>query len=141
MQKYLIDAGPIIALFDRDDRYHNQIKDFLCRLEGRLVTTWAVVTEVMYMLDFNIHVQMDFLQWIRRNALNIAIMSGNEIIRVIELMEKYSYVPMDFADATLMAISESDKINEIITIDSDFHIYRNIKNKVLQNIFIPDENA
>lgn len=122
MKKTLIDAGPLIALFDKDDNYHMPVKRFMASYEGILVTTWPVITEVMYMLDFNVNVQMDFLYWIERGALNIAPLDKRHIMRMIELSEKFSDVPMDFADATLMVVSETQNIKEIITIDSDFKV-------------------
>lgn len=135
MRRCLIDAGPLIALFDRDDACHKAIREFLQTYEGRLMTSWAVITEVLHMLDFNVRVQLDFLEWIRRDALEIAPLTKNHILRIIELSEKYSDVPMDFADATLMVISEIECVKEMITIDSDFHVYRNIRKEMLRNVF------
>ena len=40
------------------------------------------------------------------------------------LMEKYQDVPMDLADASLVAAAERLKLNRIFTIDSDFYVYR-----------------
>jgi predicted nucleic acid-binding protein len=137
MQKCVIDAGPLIALFDRDDKYHHSIKKFLRGYKGRLITSWAVITEVLYMLDFNVKVQIDFLRWIQRDAIEIVSLNKEHISRIIELSKKYADVPMDFADATLIVISEIESIKEIITIDSDFHIYRNIRKEFLKNIFEP----
>jgi predicted nucleic acid-binding protein len=54
----LIDAGPIIALFDKDDIYHESIKLFIKNKKYKFITTTAVLTEVSYMLDFNINVQI-----------------------------------------------------------------------------------
>ena len=136
MKKCLIDAGPLIALFDRDDRYHGPILDFLKLYQGYLYTTWPVITEVLHMLDFNVLVQIDFLKWLQKDALVIPAISKENIARIIELSRKYADVPMDFADASLIVISESEHIREIISIDSDFYIYRNIRNEYLQNIFI-----
>lgn len=103
--------------------------------EGRLITSWAVITEVLYMLDFNVNVQADFLRWIERDAIEIPALNKEQISRIIELLIKYSDVPMDFAVATLIVISEIGKIGEIITIDSDFHVYRNIRKEMLTNLF------
>lgn len=135
MPRSLIDAGPLIALFDKDDKYHQAIKDFLKSYRGGLVTSWAVITEVMYMLDFDIRAQINFLEWLRRDALEIPPISKAHISRIIELSGKDSDVPMDFADATLMVISEIEHIENIITIDSDFDIYKNIRKHTLKNIF------
>ncbi|MDI3548598.1 MAG: uncharacterized protein PWR10_2250 [Halanaerobiales bacterium] len=135
MKKCLIDAGPLIALFDRDDKYHVPVKEFIKKYEGRLYTSWPVITEVLHMLDFNVNVQIDFLKWISRDALEVIPISKESISRIIKLSEKYSDIPMDFADATLIVISEIENISEIIAIDSDFYIYRNIRNEYIKNIF------
>lgn len=135
MRRCLIDAGPMIALFDKDDDYHKPVLKLISSFEGRLVTSWAVITEVLHMLDFNVNVQIDFLKWVERDAIEIPVLNKGHISRITELSEKYSDIPMDFADATLMVISETEKINEIITIDSDFHVYRNIRKEMLKNIF------
>lgn len=135
MKRTLIDAGPLIALFDKDDVYHDQIKGFLREYKGRLITSWAVITEVLHMLDFNIEAQIDFMKWIKRDALEIPNITKKDITRIISLSKKYSDIPMDFADATLIVISESKNIEEIISIDSDFYIYGNIRDKYIKNIF------
>lgn len=60
----LIDAGPLIALFDKDDNYHEKIKEFIKNKDYKFHTTTAVITEVLHMLDFSVKVQIDFLEWI-----------------------------------------------------------------------------
>nr|WP_317270313.1 PIN domain-containing protein [Arthrospira sp. PLM2.Bin9] len=39
-------------------------------------------------------------------------------------MEKYQDLPMDLADASLLAVAESQNIKRIFTLDSDFYVYR-----------------
>jgi predicted nucleic acid-binding protein len=134
-RRSLVDAGPLIALFDKDDGYHQAVKEFFRGYAGRLYTSWAVITEVLHMLDFDIRAQIDFLTWLRRDALEIAPLTKECIGRIIALSRKYADIPMDFADATLIVISESEQIKEIVSIDSDFYIYRNIRNEYLENVF------
>lgn len=71
MQNILVDAGPLIALFDRDDKYHAIVISFLQKFRGRFITTWPVITEVFHMLSFSADVQIAFLEWLRRDALDI----------------------------------------------------------------------
>ena len=131
----LIDAGPLIALFDRSDRYHVQIKDFLQQGRYKLITTTAVMTEVLHMIDFNVEVQLDFLQWVALQGVLLQEISQQHISRIIELTRKYSDRPMDFADATLVIAAEKTGIRKIISIDTDFDIYR-LPNKVqIENVF------
>jgi len=87
------------------------------------------------MLDFSVKAQIDFLKWISLGAVELKQISIADISRIIELSEKYSDVPMDFADASLIIVSESENIKKIISIDSDSYIYRNIRNEYIKNIF------
>lgn len=88
------------------------------------------------MLDFSTKTQINFLKWINRGGLQIFELEIQHVIRLIELSEKFSDVPMDLADATLIVTSEAKGITKIATIDSDFYIYRDVRNKYLKNVFI-----
>jgi len=136
VENTLIDAGPLIALFDKNDNYHKLVKKFLKDYKGHLTTTWSVMTEVTHMLDFNVNIQIDFLKWIDRGAVHIANLEETHIKRIIELWEKYSDVPMDLADASLLVASEIIGIKNIITIDSDYHIYRTKDRQALNNLLV-----
>jgi predicted nucleic acid-binding protein len=120
----LIDAGPIIALFDNSDQYHVKVLNFLREFEGRLVSTWPVLTEVCYMLDFNKETQLDFLDWVRNGGIEIYSLEQWQLGGIREKMEKYSDLPADFADTTLLELAESRDIENIITLDSDFSVYQ-----------------
>jgi len=133
----LIDAGPLIALFNKNDKYHEKIKELIKNYKGLLTTSWPVITEVCHMLDFNIGAQIDFLKWIKLGGLKVEDIETEEIHKIIKLSEKYSDIPMDLADATLIIISERLGIKEIITIDSDYYIYRTTQREMLINIFKP----
>lgn len=134
MQKTLIDAGPMIALFDKSDKYNKHVIKFLKGYDGELVTTWPVITEVSHMLDFNIKTQIDFLKWLDLGAVSIYQTLQSDIKRIIALSEKYMDVPMDLADSSLIVASEKLGIKDILTIDSDYDIYRTIKKEPLNNL-------
>jgi len=137
MRNTLIDAGPIISLFDKSDRYHSAILAFMEGFEGNLITTWPVVTECMYMLRFSQKVQLNFLKWIERGALTLHQVEGSDLYRLMHLVEKYRDVPMDLADASLILVAEKLETDKIITIDGDFYVYRTIRNTYLTNLFTP----
>ena len=133
----LIDAGPMIALFNRDDRYHTAMVDFLKTFQGRLFSTWPVLTEVTHMLDFNPLVQIDFLTWIANGAVTMVNLDQTDIERIIELAGKYADLPMDLADGSLLAIAEREKIRNVITIDSDYYVYRMKNKRAMKILFKP----
>lgn len=134
MPSSLIDAGPLIALFDKDDSWHRQVLKRIKHFQGKLLTTWPVITEAMYMLRFSLVAQQGLLNWIDRGGLHVVELQREYVKRLIHLMNTYSNVPMDLADASLMVVSEMEEIESIFTIDSDFHIYRNIRKRPLTNI-------
>lgn len=131
----LIDAGPLIALFDKDDRYHTAIKEVVRKGRFKFVTTTAVMTEVTHMLDFNVRVQIHFLKWVMNEGAILHQITQHDLGRIVELTEKYGDKPMDFADATLVVAAEKTGIRRIISIDSDFDVYRLPGKEKIQNIF------
>lgn len=134
MKNILIDAGPLIALFDKDDSYHLVVKQYFQSFKGKLISTWPVLTEVTHMLDFNINAQLDFLKWVNKGCLYTEPLNQFHLNRIIELTEKYSDIPMDLADSSLIVLAEELEIKEIITIDSDYLIYRTKNKTKLKNL-------
>ena len=131
----LIDTGPLIALFDRDDNYHDRIIKFIKEGRYKFITTLSVITEVEHMLDFNVNVQIDFLEWIMKEGVLLQEIQQKDISRIIELTKKYRDRLMDFADATLVIAAERTGIKKIISIDSDFDIYRLPGKAKIENVF------
>ncbi len=124
MKKVLIDSGPLIALFDASDKYHNKAVNFIKSNKYPLVTTIASVTETLHLLDFNRNAQIDFIEWIHKGAVEIQNIESSDFGRLKELTEKYRDLPMDFADSCLVYLAEKLNLNTIATIDRDFTIYR-----------------
>lgn len=134
MPNIVVDSGPLIALFDRSDRYHQQARLFLQHNRGTLHTNVAVVTEVSYLLDFSTQAQCDFLSWVCR-ALRIDMQTPLDFPRIIDIVQKYADLPADFADASLIALCERLNTQWVATVDSDFTIYRNVAKQSFRNVF------
>lgn len=125
MREVLLDTGPLVAFLDRSERNHQRCVDFFKTFRGCLLTTEPVLTEAVYLLGPHFFNQ--------KSALNFILMGGAELIslspallkRSAQLMAKYADVPMDFADASLVALAEERGITEIVTLDKkDFTVYR-----------------
>jgi predicted nucleic acid-binding protein len=124
MKKILIDSGPLIALFDHNDKYHATSVEFIRNNNSELVTTLASVTETLHLLDFNRNAQIDFLGWVNAGAVTLEPVTSDDLQRIKKLIIKYSDLPMDFADGCLVFLGEKLNINTIATIDRDFDVYR-----------------
>ena len=102
--------------------------------EGSLISSWPVVTEVCYMLDFNKNTQLNFLDWIIEGGIEIFNIEQSYIIGIRNRMDKYSNLPADLADASLLEIAEARNLDSIITLDNDFDVYRINGKKSLTNL-------
>lgn len=122
----LIDTGPLVALVDKADNAHQKILAAFQSLTSAPLTTLPCLTEAFYLIG-------EIAGWNGQKTLFALLMSGaieihastdSEMKRIGELMEQYNDKPMDFADASLVALAETFNIKTIITLDSDFYIYK-----------------
>lgn len=134
MKRILVDSGPLIALFDTSDKYHQTCVEFIKSNPYELLTSLASITEVLHLLDFSRNAQTDFLSWIIAGAVTIEDITQNDLMRIKELIEKYADLPMDFADACLVCLGEKYNICDVATIDSDFDVYRFNKTKAFRTV-------
>jgi uncharacterized protein len=130
----VVDAGPLIALFDSDDRHHRRAIEFVRRQHDRLVTNLPVLTEAAFLLRFSVEAQRDLLWW-ARGALDIDEDTSADIPRIIALLEKYRDMPADFADVSLVALAERLNVARIASVDRDFTIYRLSGKRRFENVF------
>ena len=133
--KVLVDTGALVALFDPDDRWHARAVEAIAALPPgtRLVTSLAIITEVTHMLDFDLRNQWAFLDWLVAGGVTVRDIPLEGIAACRARMEKYRDRSMDFADATLVWLAEQESITSILTLDSDFLIYK-IGRKKLVNL-------
>lgn len=128
MNVVLIDAGPLIALLHRDDRYHTRCTDALKKIRSQVVTVWPALTEAMYLLNFSWPAQEALWEWIETGVIGILPLAIGDVPRMKELMKKYRDLPMDFADAALVRVAERERIRTVFTLDHrDFQLYRPLK--------------
>ncbi len=137
MPQILVDAGPLVALLNRNDQDHTICVETLKQLRQPLLTTWMPVTEAMYLLSFSQAAQNALLAMIERGMLQILSIDTADLNSIRKLMHQHADLPMDFADATLVQVAKREKINQIFTLDNrDFSIYRPSKGKAFA--IIPD---
>ncbi|MGA7520968.1 MAG: hypothetical protein WBW84_00710 [Acidobacteriaceae bacterium] len=121
----LADTGAILAILDKDDRWHPFCSDTLSQLRLPLLTSEAVLTELFHLFAKAPHQMRSTWTFIRSGALALATLSESELPRLNDLMSRYSDRPMDFADATLVYLAERESISTVFTVDhADFSTYR-----------------
>lgn len=121
----ILDTGPWVALIDRSESRHAECVQCLKDYSGRLYSTEAVLTEVLYLLNFSIIAQCAALDFILESVVEIVPVSTRSLKNTKNLMKKYADLPMDFADATIVCLATDTGMQNIITFDKkDFAIYK-----------------
>jgi predicted nucleic acid-binding protein len=120
----IVDAGPLVAYFKRDDLRQQWSREHLGSRQLPLYSCDPVVSEACFLLrrtDSGVDRLMEFLER-RIVTLDFSIRSELPVLR--KLLRRYRSIPMSLADACLVRMSELLKDPVIVTLDSDFTIYR-----------------
>lgn len=121
----LIDTGVILALIDRDDRWHTLSVEAFSRSRLPLLTTEAVLAEVFHLTERNLRDVRGVWRLLRSGAIHMSPITNEELPDIQALMDDYADCPMDFADATLVHLGARERLSTILTIDhDDFNTYR-----------------
>ena len=123
----LTDTGPLVGLIDGTDQYHATCTATLATLPAEpLLTTWPCLAEAMYMLSRRGEYRYQATLWDMYFDGRLALheLTTSETTRMAALMEQYRDLPMDLADASLVAVAESLGLRQVFTIDRQFYVYR-----------------
>ena len=125
MRAVLVDAGPLVAVLDKDDNHHKACFEALKRIRDPLVTVWPAVSEAMYLLGFAWERQSALWEMLETGLLRLLPLDHEDAPRVRALMDKYKDFPMDLADAALVRVAERDTLHRVFTLDRrHFTVYR-----------------
>lgn len=126
MQAVVVDTGPLVAYFDRDDHDHASVHVWFATHGSKhgLLTTEAVITETTHMLAFNVAVQAAFVSWAAL-AVSVIPVPQTAYEEIALWMRGYAKVPMDFADATVLWLYRATRESRILTLDQrGFGVFR-----------------
>lgn len=137
MNHYIIDTGPIVALLNRKDRHNAWIRKALNVIEPPIFTAESVVSEAAFLLTRAAGNPDSLLTLLAEDILRIDFQAAQEVPALQTLMRKYASVPMSFADACLVRMTELEPDSIVITLDSDFTVYRRNRRRTIPTI-MPD---
>lgn len=124
MARVIVDAGPLVALFDRRSAEHAWVTRTLAALEPPAYSCQAVMGEVVFLMRRNRLDPGMLLEYIGRGAICCDFDLGRQIGRIRELFDSYEDRPISLADACLVRMSELHEDSVVMTLDRDFLIYR-----------------
>jgi predicted nucleic acid-binding protein len=124
MRAAIVDTGPLVAFFDRAERYHRWTGERIEELEAPLLVCEPVLAEAMYLLAPYAGAQTALLELFESGALAIAFRVDEHFGALRKLLQKYRDIPMSLADACIVRMSEIYDQHAVLTLDSDFLVYR-----------------
>lgn len=124
MQSVVLDTGALVGLLDRKDEHHSWATGAFRSVGVPMATCDAVLSETWFLLNRHPRSLEVLHRWVRRgwlvNRFHFETM-GN---RAFALMAKYRDVPMAYADACVVVMSEDLAGRAVFTVDSHFQIFR-----------------
>src|SRR5437660_9241890 len=101
----ILDAGCLVALLDRRERFHQKCVEAVTALPPPLFTCEAVIAESIHLLAHVHGADQAILEDVRVGTYRLAHVLATRAADVARLMKKYADVPMDLADACLVDLA------------------------------------
>lgn len=120
----ILDAGPLVAFLHANEQHHDWVVGQLKSLPPRFLTCEAVLTESCFLLRSAPRAMAQIEEWLERGVIQMPFHFLPERQRVMRLMRAYRNLPMSFADACLVRMSELYPDIPVFTLDQDFRVYR-----------------
>ena len=129
MKAVLLDTSCIVALLDVAEPRHAECLAIVTSLLPPLITCEAVIAESCHLLRNQSGANQAILEDVRKGVYQLPHVLAARALEVAKLLRKYADVPMDLADACLVDLATQTGNGRILTLDSDFKIYRWGKNR------------
>ena len=130
----ILDTGPLVAFLNRRDQYHQWTVNQWQLIEPPLITCEPVITESCFLLSRIPGGSSSIMQLIEKQVIKIDCILSDEAKALTQSIKKYSSVPMSLADACLVRMLEIRSESKLLTLDSDFRIYRKNRTQIISVI-------
>ena len=134
MTSVIVDTGPLVALINRRERHHAWASKVMDTIEPPIFTCDPVISEACFLLQNADGGADAVLELVARGIVRSDFRVATEIDSIRTLMNKFANVPMSLADACLVRMTELDPKSVVLTLDSDFRIYRRNRRQVVPTI-------
>jgi uncharacterized protein len=120
----IVDTGPLVAFFDSAETHHRWIADRIEELEAPLLVCEPVLAEAMYLVGRHSRAHDQLLELLHNGALSVGLRIDEHVSALRRLLQKYRDTPMSLADACIVRMAEIYDQHAVLTLDSDFSVYR-----------------
>jgi predicted nucleic acid-binding protein len=131
----LLDTGPLVALLSKNDMDHERAKKLFTGCLPPFRCCEAVIAEACFLMrKVDAAAPAEVITLGRKGVYDTSFSANEHWQRIEELLKKYADRPISFADACLIRCAEVHQEPRILTFDSDFAVYRWLRNKKFELI-------
>jgi predicted nucleic acid-binding protein len=131
---HILDAGPLIAALNRDDRHHRWATRTIARLGAPFHSCPEAMAEAAAMTGRPAAV----VEMIEAGDIVLSFDLAAQAGSVLTLLKKYADREMDLADACIVRMTELTRDCQVLTVDrADFSVYRRNGREVIPMIAPP----
>ena len=139
MRRILIDSGVLLSYYQQQEPLHQAVLTFFDQNAAQLITSPICIAEVLWLLGNPgdprvLAAQNHLLGAVSRGGINAINLVPEDYARIAELNQRYADRPGDFTDLTLVVLSERLDIAEILSLDSDFDVYRRFRREPFRRV-------
>jgi uncharacterized protein len=129
--RVIVDTGPLVALLNRSDSAHAWVVRQLREISPPMITCEAVLAEATYLTRQFVGARAALIEMISDEFLVIGMGVADHHSELLTMIRRYANVPMSLADACLVRLAEIFPQSPVLTLDSDFAVYRKNGRKVI----------
>ena len=130
--RVIIDTGPLVALLNSNDHAHAWVMQQLRSIQPPMITCESVLAEATYLTRQTPGARAALIEMIGENFLTIGMAVADHHSAILAMVRRYADVPMSLADACLVRLAELYPQSPVLTLDSDFSVYRKNGRQVIK---------
>ena len=130
----IVDTGPLVALLNRRDTHHKWVVQQLADMQPPMLTCEAVLAEATNLTRAVPGARAALIEMLGEGFLNIGMSLADQHSAILTMVRRYTDVPMSLADACLVRLAELHPQSPVLTLDSDFAVYRKNGRQVITMI-------
>ena len=141
MRRILVDSGILLCYYQQHEPLHQKVVAFFDHTSAQLITSPICIAEVLWLLgdpgDARVlAAQNHLLRAVGQGGIDVVHLQREDYERIADLNTRYADLPGDFADLTLVALSERLDVRAILSLDGDFDVYRCFRREPFERILI-----
>ncbi len=141
--RVIVDAGPLVALLNRRDTHHAWVVQQLGDIQPPMLSCESVLAEATYLTRAIPGARAALIEMLGEGFLNIGMALADHHSAILAMVRRYNNIPISLADACLVRLAELYPQSPVLTLDSDFVVYRKNGRQVISLITprtSPDSN-